>query len=102
MKDCFEKLMDILNKLFTVNQGISEEDYHRLVQCMWDIRPSDGKLSDKNKEVVKRVFRIKNYNPFDHMENIRFAFTFGSTFDTVTGDIDDLEKLIFANRSTPV
>lgn len=65
---------------------VSELDYHNLVRCMREYKSgmspegSDRvKLGEAEVRCITAVGWPATYNPFDHMERIRFCLAFGNS-----------------------
>lgn len=73
-----DSLVAALNAAFT--EEVSELDYHNLVRCMREYRAGmQGRchLSETEVKSITAVGWPETYNPFDHMERIRFCLVFG-------------------------
>jgi hypothetical protein len=64
------------------DNGVSELDYHNIVNCMREyVAGNQGRieLNDDEKKAVIAIGYPEHYNPFVHMENIRFGLVFGNS-----------------------
>lgn len=60
---------------------VSAMEYHILVECMRSIEKELGRhVIDEHMSLIRnKVGWPPSYNPFDHMENLRFAFCFDAS-----------------------
>lgn len=85
----FSKLIRILVFAFRGN-SISEEQYHKIIELMrsMNINGKYTTLDDEHKIFMKNVYGIQEgYNPFDFMEKLRYAFSFGEASNKIDDEI---------------
>jgi hypothetical protein len=71
----FNIILDILQEAFT--SPVSEKDYHMIVACLRKYSASERDVKFEQSELARRGWPL-DYNPCEHMERLRFAFTFGT------------------------
>jgi hypothetical protein len=70
---------------------ISEYDYHKIIELMrnMNINGKYNTLDEVHQKFIKDIYGIKeDYNPFDFMEKLRFAFIFGNSSNKIAEAIN--------------
>lgn len=90
ISDEFSKLIFILSCTFN-GDCISEYHYHKIIELMrsMNINGKYTALDEEHQAFMKDIYGIKeDYNPFDFMENLRFAFIFGNSSNRIANAIN--------------
>ena len=80
----FSLILDILIEAF--NSPVSEYDYHQIVTLLREYNTQRWPADLEQSELAARGFPIV-YHPCDHMEQLRFAFSFGAEDNKKIHDI---------------
>lgn len=81
MKSIYELCVDMLYVSF--QSELSEKNYHDIVRVLHELESNDVTIHNL-KPFYKKYNYPESYDPFKVMENLRFAYTFG----THNNDID--------------
>ena len=90
ISDEFSKLIFILSCIFN-GDCISEYHYHKIIELMrsMNINGKYTALDKEHQEFMKDIYGIKeDYNAFDFMEKLRFAFIFGNSSNRIANAIN--------------
>jgi hypothetical protein len=93
----FAIILEILRAAFTGQ--IDEDDYYKLIECLRMYSNNRDNVYTEQKVLQDYSFPL-HYHPCDHMERLRFAFTFGSQSDkSISAAIEVLVTKMFLSPS---
>lgn len=88
----FQLVINMIHAAFKSKDGVSEGNYHDIVDSMRICSPDYRRLDDAKVEYMCKVFDTRcggYYNPFEHYENIRFGLFFSGIECKAVQDLVD-------------